>query len=92
MLLYIPNIAKSPNLTISIKAITQGPRVNWIRHARWVNDGNIWTSSGVSAGIDMMYAYVTELYGENVAAYIAKDMEYVRNTDASNDPFAGDGA
>ncbi|KAF5128556.1 Isonitrile hydratase [Metarhizium anisopliae] len=68
-------------------AITQGPRVNWIRHARWVNDGNIWTSSGVSAGIDMMYAYVTELYGENVAAYIAKDMEYVRNTDASNDPF-----
>lgn len=25
-----------------------GPNVNWIRQARWVVDGNIWTSAGVS--------------------------------------------
>ena len=25
-----------------------GPNVNWIRQARWVVDGNIWTASGVS--------------------------------------------
>lgn len=25
-----------------------GPNVDWIRQARWVVDGNIWTSSGVS--------------------------------------------
>jgi len=25
---------------------SQGPRVNWVPGARWVADGNIWTSSG----------------------------------------------
>jgi putative intracellular protease/amidase len=33
--------------------VQQGPRVKWMRKARWVDDGNIVTSSGVSAGIDM---------------------------------------
>ncbi|KAM3513139.1 hypothetical protein MY11210_003164 [Beauveria gryllotalpidicola] len=65
-----------------------GPLVNWQRKARWVNDGNIWTSSGVSAGIDMMLAYVSDQYGDDVAEYIAKDMEYVRNRDPSNDSFS----
>ena len=41
-----------------------GPKVNWIRHARWVQDGNIWTSAGVSAGIDVMFAFIKEVYGE----------------------------
>lgn len=62
--------------------------MNWQRKARWVNDGNIWTSSGVSAGIDMMLAYVSDQYGDDAAEYIAKDMEYVRNYDPSNDPFS----
>ena len=30
--------------------IGQGPNVNWQREARWVDDGDIITSSGVSAG------------------------------------------
>jgi putative intracellular protease/amidase len=30
--------------------ITHGKNVNWVPTARWVVDGNIWTSSGVSAG------------------------------------------
>lgn len=25
-----------------------GPKVDWVRQARWVVDGNIWTSAGVS--------------------------------------------
>src|SRR5574338_457732 len=33
--------------------VSQGPRVDWVRRARWVQDGRLWTSSGVSAGIDM---------------------------------------
>ncbi|KAM3522065.1 hypothetical protein NHJ13051_005880 [Beauveria bassiana] len=69
-------------------ACLNGPLVNWQRKARWVNDGNIWTSSGVSAGIDMMLAYVSDQYGDDAAEYIAKDMEYVRNHDPSNDPFS----
>ncbi len=29
-----------------------GPKVKWIPQARWVTDGNIWTTSGVAAGTD----------------------------------------
>lgn len=65
------------------------PRVDWVRRARWVVDGNVWTSSGVSAGIDMMYAFVAAQYGDGVAADLAREAEYVRNTDPGNDPFAG---
>ncbi|OTA61410.1 class I glutamine amidotransferase-like protein [Hypoxylon sp. EC38] len=70
-------------------ATAQGPNVNWVRHARWVTDGNIWTSSGISAGIDMMYAFVGDQWGEDVARTLADASEYVRNTDPGVDPFAG---
>ncbi|KAI2463058.1 class I glutamine amidotransferase-like protein [Annulohypoxylon bovei var. microspora] len=71
-------------------ATAQGPRVNWVRRARWVEDGNVWTSSGISAGIDMMYAFVADRFGEDVARGLADAAEYVRNTDPDNDPFAGE--
>ncbi|KAI1392399.1 class I glutamine amidotransferase-like protein [Hypoxylon trugodes] len=71
--------------------IAQGPKVNWVRRARWVTDGNIWTSSGISAGIDMMYAFVGDQYGADTASKLAFASEYVRNTDPDMDPFAGDG-
>ncbi|KAL2207566.1 class I glutamine amidotransferase-like protein [Sarocladium strictum] len=68
--------------------MTQGPNVNWVRQARWVQDGNIWTASGVSAGIDMIYAFVAAEYGEDVAQGLAQSGEYVRNTDSTDDQFA----
>ncbi|KAH7144203.1 class I glutamine amidotransferase-like protein [Dactylonectria estremocensis] len=67
---------------------TQGPKVKWVHEARWVTSGNIWTSSGISAGIDMMYAFIASQDGEEVAARIAIASEYVRNTDPKYDPFA----
>ena len=30
--------------------LLSGPNVDWVPVARWVNDGNVWTTSGVSAG------------------------------------------
>ena len=56
--------------------------------ARWVEDGNIFTSSGISAGIDVTYAWVGKVYGEEVADYLAKSLEYERWTDPHKDPFA----
>jgi len=32
--------------------VTQGPKVNWVRKARWVVDNKYYTSSGVSPGMD----------------------------------------
>ncbi|KAJ5573510.1 uncharacterized protein N7459_007937 [Penicillium hispanicum] len=65
-----------------------GPRVNWMPRARWVTDGDIWTSSGVSAGIDVTLAWIGEVYGKEKAQEIANGIEYSRHEDPSLDPFA----
>lgn len=69
-------------------ATSQGPNVNWISHARWVVDGNIYTTSGVSAGIDGTFAFMEAVYGDNATETVANSMEYVRETNSSWDPFA----
>ncbi|VDC06216.1 unnamed protein product [Peniophora sp. CBMAI 1063] len=65
-----------------------GPNVKWVPHARWVRDGNVWTTSGVSAGLDGMFAFVAAHWGEEVAQDLSKILEYERHTDSSWDPFA----
>jgi transcriptional regulator GlxA family with amidase domain len=67
---------------------TQGPNVRWVKEARWVEDGPIFTSSGVSAGIDMTLAVIAKLEGRKTAEAIAVRMEYEWHRDASWDPFA----
>jgi transcriptional regulator GlxA family with amidase domain len=69
-------------------ATSTGPNVNWIGEARWVVDGNITTGSGISAGIDATYAFVSDNYGEDIAQELADSAEYVRWTDPDHDPFA----
>ncbi|KAF9881175.1 dj-1 family protein [Colletotrichum karsti] len=65
-----------------------GPGVEWVPRARWVADGNVWTSSGVSAGIDATLAWVAEVFGEAEAGDITDLMEYERHTDSEWDPYA----
>jgi transcriptional regulator GlxA family with amidase domain len=69
-------------------ATDQGPKVEWVREARWVDDGDRVTSSGVSAGIDMALAVVERLFGKQTAEAIADGAEYQWHRDAANDPFA----
>jgi transcriptional regulator GlxA family with amidase domain len=64
-----------------------GPNVRWVRQARWVEDGTAWTSSGVSAGIDMAVAFIAAHYGDDVADKLAWRSEYTPNKDPANDPF-----
>ncbi len=66
----------------------QGPNVDWVKEARWVDDGNIVTSSGVSAGMDMALHVISRLYGEEAATRIADGTEYQWHRDADVDPFA----
>ncbi len=68
--------------------VANGPKTEWIRQARWVEDGKLITSSGVSAGIDMALAVIAKLWGMEMAEGIAKGTEYVWSKDPSNDPFA----
>lgn len=65
-----------------------GPKTTWVAQARWVRDGNIWTSSGVSAGMDVTLAFVAEYFGEAVATSIANGMEFNRAPSSTDDPFA----
>lgn len=61
--------------------------MTWVPTARWVEDGNIFTSSGISAGIDATYAWVSRVYGDEVAEYISLSSEYPRETDSHHDPY-----
>jgi transcriptional regulator GlxA family with amidase domain len=63
-------------------------QVQWVPKARWVVDGNIWTSSGISAGIDLTFAWMAEVFGEEKAQFVADRSEYERNTDPENDRYA----
>lgn len=69
-------------------ATSQGPNVNWIPKARWTVDGNIWTSSGIAAGIDATFAFIEAIYGEPSVDQIISRIEYERHKDASWDPWA----
>lgn len=66
----------------------QGPKVQWVHEARWVDDGKFSTSSGVSAGIDMALAIIARITDLKTAGNIAIRMEYEWHRDSGRDPFA----
>ncbi|KAK3385473.1 class I glutamine amidotransferase-like protein [Podospora didyma] len=67
-----------------------GKNVTWVPTARWVVDGNVWTSSGVSAGMDMAYAFLSHIYGKDDEALIKvmNAIEYAPHADPSWDAFS----
>ena len=69
-------------------AASQDPSVEWVRRARWVADGKFYTSSGVSAGIDMALGFVGDQLGLETARKLATAMEYPWTENAQDDPFA----
>ena len=64
------------------------PKVEWVSHARWVEDGKYRTSSGVSAGMDMALALIATLYGKEAAKRATTGAEYEWHEDPTWDPFA----
>lgn len=64
------------------------PEVKWQPVARWVCDGKFYTSSGVSAGMDMALGFIADRYGIEQAEEIAVHTEYVWQKDPAIDVFA----
>ena len=62
--------------------------MKWIKKARWVKDGDIYTSSGVSAGMDMALGFVSDLLGHAAAKQVSLEIEYEWNEDPGSDPFS----
>ena len=52
------------------------PTVTVREELRWVDEGNIVTSAGISAGIDMSLHIVARLEGEELAIKTARQMDY----------------
>ena len=67
--------------------MTQGPKVNWIKKARWVVDGQFYTSSGVSAGMDMVLGFLQDRHGTDFAEDAANRIEYNWNSNKDEDNF-----
>ncbi len=67
--------------------MTQGEKVHWIQKARWVVHGNFYTSSGVSAGMDMTLGFLKDLHGIDFARQVAHQIEYQWTEDSTNDIF-----
>lgn len=59
---------------------TAFPRVQVLSDRRWVDNGRIVTSGGISAGMDMSLHLVERLAGRELAVFTAHQMEYDWNT------------
>lgn len=57
---------------------TQFPDLNVISNVRWVDEGSVITSAGISAGIDMSLHIVSRLHGETLAEKTAGQMDFDR--------------
>ena len=67
---------------------SQGPAVQWIPEARWVEDGKFFTASGVSAGMDMALGLIERIFDPATTQQVARWAEYEWHSDKTRDPFA----
>jgi transcriptional regulator GlxA family with amidase domain len=67
---------------------SQSDEVDWQKQARWVKDDRFFTSSGVSAGIDMSLALIAEITDLDTATQVAIWSEYEWHQNPDWDPFA----
>jgi transcriptional regulator GlxA family with amidase domain len=52
------------------------PQLNVVEDVRWVDEGNIITSGGISAGIDMSLHLVSKLHSNGLAEKTARQMDF----------------
>jgi putative intracellular protease/amidase len=55
---------------------TNGVNVLWNKKARWTVDQKFYTSSGVSAGLDMALGFLSDRHGIEFARKVAFEIEY----------------
>lgn len=65
----------------------QSNQVDWIRQARWIVDDKFYTSSGVSAGMDMTVGFIADRQGLDTAHQVARYCEYRWQNNSAVDDF-----
>ena len=84
----LDGLRATTNKLVFAWAASQSAKVQWQQQARWVEDRKFFTSSGVSAGIDMSLAVIAKLVSHQAAEQAANFAEYDWHRDADWDPFA----
>ena len=84
----LDGLRATTNKLVFAWAASQSAKVRWQQQARWVEDRKFFTSSGVSAGIDMSLAVIAKLVSHQAAEQAANFAEYDWHRDADWDPFA----
>lgn len=67
--------------------ISQSDQINWLKQARWVVDGKFYTSSGVSAGMDMALGFIADRHDIETAHRVANHTEYRWQENSDIDDF-----
>jgi putative intracellular protease/amidase/YHS domain-containing protein len=84
LILAEAGLLNSRRVTTHHSALTmlamQYPNASVVRGVRFVDDGDIATSAGLSAGIDLALHVVARYYGKETARLTAYDMEYQSNS------------
>ncbi|KAI9238285.1 MAG: intracellular protease/amidase protein [Podila humilis] len=84
----IDGYAATTNKSLFEWVAATGPKVKWVKRARWVQDGKFVTASGVSAGIDAALFFVSQLTSVEKAREVATYIEYTWHENADEDPFS----
>ncbi|KAF3921828.1 hypothetical protein AA313_de0205839 [Arthrobotrys entomopaga] len=63
-----------------------GKDVEWQSDARYVNDGNVWSTGGVEASIDGTIGWIASVWDEEMAEKVADELEWNRS-EADGDEF-----
>lgn len=69
------------------ETIKYRPEINWVHRASWVHENRFWTSSGISAGIDLAAAFVIEVYSKKIGQLVTDILGYTPELNPDNDPF-----
>jgi transcriptional regulator GlxA family with amidase domain len=62
-------------------------KVKWIGDRRWHVDGKIWSSAGITAGLDLAAEFARQHFDPEIVQ-IAKDLSEYESNAAQPDPFA----
>lgn len=76
----------STNKNVQQFAVQTFPQVQWTEKGRWTVDGKFWTSSGVTAGMDMMAAFLMSNYDRELVKFTHKIAEFIPK-EQDDDPF-----
>jgi len=72
---------------LSEAGLLKGTKINWVGDKRWTVDGKIWSSAGITAGIDLAAAFSRIIFDEEIVRFAKDATEYEGKPEAP-DVFA----